>query len=199
MLNEGMSKREAKAEKLKNIGVFSSKIAQSLGISHPTLLRMVDDGFVEKLRRDVYLHVGSDLEPEDEDFAVACLDLGSESVIGGLSARVYFNLTDVVPQQLWVFVPRKKQTTNSLYRVIRTKADLSLGVVEKSYFRISGVERAIVECFRHRGKVGEGLVLQAARNAIANKETSAEKILEMAKDLGCEKYILDRWGALTVE
>ena len=198
-MNRGLSKRELKAEKFKDIGVFNLKTARSMGVSHQTLLRMMEDGFVERLRRDIYIHVDSSLEPEDEDFAVACLDLGSKSVVGGLSALAYYNLTEVVPQQLWIFVTHQKQSQNSLYRVIRTNADLKIGVIMKKYFRISSVERAIVESFRHHGKIGEDLVLSAARNAIRNKLTSAEKILEMARKLGFEKYITTRWGALNVE
>lgn len=191
--------RSKKAEKLKELGLFRLSEAINLGISHQSILRLVEDRVVDKLGRDLYKHSEVIIDPREEDFAIACSKFGSSAVIGGLSALAYHCLTDIVPTQIWVFVPSNRRTENPIYRLIRTSKNTSVGIEKHRWFQITSLERTIVDSFRYASKVGIDVGLLAGRQAVREQRTSAEKILEMARSLGFEKYIIPNWGALTAE
>ncbi len=160
---------------------------------------MVRDGDIVRIARNLYRHVESDIDPAVEDFVVACAKFGPKSAIGGLSALFAYHLTDQAPRQIWVLVPPEKMSRSRLYRVIRTKSNLKKGIESHSGYRIATVERAIAEAFRYAPKIGFETVLRAARQAIRDRHTTAEKILRQGRDLGFERYIIKYWESLVVE
>jgi predicted transcriptional regulator of viral defense system len=190
---------QAYLPRLKTLGIFSQKDARAAGVPQPTLSRMVQKGSILRLARDLYRHPESDIDPAIEDFVVACAKFGPKSAIGGLSALFAYHLTDQAPRQIWILVPPGKISRTPQYRVIRTKADLGKGIESRPGYRIASVERAIAEAFRHAPKLGFETVLRAARQAIRDRRTTAEKILRQARELGFERYIIKHWESLVVE
>lgn len=117
-------------------------------------------------------------------FQIACAKFGNHAVIGGLSALFYYNLVEQVPQQTWVLVPQEKVSHVRGYRLQRTKADLTKGIVVKDGYKIVTVERAILEALKLSSKLGERTAIGAARKAIAERQTTEVKLGRMAKDIG---------------
>lgn len=165
-----------------NLGLFKIHTAEKLGISQQDLSRLTKDGVLVRAGRGVYFHRDAEVT-DDVDFRIACLKFGPKSVIGGLSALSHYNLIEQVPQQTWVLVPPTVHTKESRYRLTRTKADLTIGVVVKSGYRILTVERALLEGLRLATKIGERTAIGAVRKAFAQKLTTEAKLGRMAKEL----------------
>lgn len=181
-----MTKQQEK--KLKKMGPFSLDQAESLGVSHQELSRLVKEEKIHRMERGVYLHPkASNLK--EIDFQIACAKFGSPSVVGGLTALFYYNLANQVPRQTWMIVPPEKRASSKTYRLIRTKTPLNIGIIEKNGYRIVSIERAIAEGFKLASKIGERTAIKAARIAIQQRQTTLKKIGIMAKDLGLETYI----------
>ncbi len=174
--------------KLKKNGIFTLAEAEEVGLSRQDLARLVKEDKLLRMGRGIYSHPDSPVVREI-DFQVACATLGSEVVIGGLSALFYYNLAEQVPQQVWVLVPSSKKTKSKDYRLIRTKTPLDKAIVEGKGYKIVTLERAIVEGFKFASKIGERTAIKAAKTAIQQKQTTLKKIGTTAREIGLDSYI----------
>ena len=185
----------AQEAKLKKLGPFTLEQAKAIGISHQELSRLVKEEKIHRMERGIYLHPRAKV-PREIDFQIACTKFGPDSVVGGLTALSYYNLTNQVPQQTWVLVSPEQRTSSKGYRLIRTKTPLDVGVIQGNGFRIVSIERAIAEGFKLASKIGERTAIKAARIAIQQKQTTLKKIGVMAKELGLDAYLTKYFEAI---
>ena len=181
---------------LKKKGRFTFKQAREAGLAQSEVIRLQKAGIIEKINRGVYEVVGRSLDPATRDFATACLMFGEKSVIGGLTALFHYGLADEVPSNIWVLVPPTTYTTNKSYRLIRTKLNLTVGVEEYGDYRITSLERTIIEAFIFASKLGEKLAYRAALRAIKDKRTTPAKIFKMAEKLAVTKKLVKHSQAI---
>jgi predicted transcriptional regulator of viral defense system len=180
------------------LGLFHLQDAKRAGVPQQTLSRLVADGEITRVDQDLYRHPDADIDPETEDYAIACAKFGTKSAIGGLTALFHYHLTDQAPQQIWIVVPPQKESKDNRYRCLRTKTSLDIGIERHPTFRIATVERAIAEGFRFATKIGLETALKAARAAFKDKLTTPDKVMKIARELGIENYVLKYWEAIIV-
>ena len=190
------SKRAQHLRLLLPLGIFRQSDAVRVGVSAPTLSRLVKDGQIIRLGQDLYRHPDADIEAAIEDFVVACMKFGPQSVVGGATALFYYNLIDQPPGQIWVLVPPIKISRAKAYRCIRTKTDLTLGVEDRTLYRITNIERTVVEAFKFATKIGLETAIKAAKSAISQRLTTPAKIARQARELGLESVISKYWEIL---
>jgi predicted transcriptional regulator of viral defense system len=174
--------------KLKKLGIFTLAQANELGISQQSLSKLVKQEKIKRLDRGIFLHPEASLSRE-YDFQIACAKLGPDAVIGGMSALFYYNLIEQVPKRTWVLVPPNKITSNRSYRLIRTQTPLDKGIVVGNGYKVTSIERAIMEGFKLASKIGERTAIRACRMAIQQKQTTLKKIGMTAKELGLDSYL----------
>lgn len=180
-------------------GVSTLEDARQAGLSQATLSRLVSSGKLLRVEHGLYLHPDSPIDPEVRDLSVACAYLGSGAVIGGMTALAHYGLIEEVPRRIWVIVPQERKTTNSLYRCIRTQTSPRIGVTEEGAYRITNLERTLVEALRYASKIGLRVALRAVRTAILQGRTTEKKILNQAKKLGLENHVVKYWEAIVPE
>jgi predicted transcriptional regulator of viral defense system len=186
--------------RLSQLGLFRLADARLVGVPQRTLSWLVKKGEIIRIGSDAYHHKVIVIPPGEEDFAAACFIFGDSATIGGATALFHYNLIEQVPSQIWVLVPPATTNHNPKYRLIRTKSDLSIGIESHQWFRITSVERTIVDAFHFQTKIGGlEMALRAARQAIKNNMVKAHNILKVARQLGWEKNILDHWEAMTLD
>ncbi len=190
------SMKDRHLELLLPLGIFHQKEAISVGVSAPTLSRLVKDGLILRLEQDIYRHPDAEIDSDTEEFVIACKRFGTRSVIGGPTALFFYNLIDQPPGQIWVLVPPIKISNSKLYRCIRTKTDLTIGVDDHGLYRITNMERTIVESFRYASKFGLETAIKAAKSAISQQLTTPSKIAKQARDIGLERFISKYWEIL---
>ena len=142
-------------DRLKKLGVFQVADAKRVGISQSSLSRFVREKRIRSLEPRFYIHPESKLSGEELEFALACKKFGPESVIGGLTALFHYGLIEEVPGQIWIIVPYAKKSKDLLYKCIRSKTNPQEGVEDKTFYRITTLERTLVEAFRYSSKIGE--------------------------------------------
>ncbi|MBI3557688.1 MAG: type IV toxin-antitoxin system AbiEi family antitoxin domain-containing protein [Deltaproteobacteria bacterium] len=184
---------------LKKMGVFRIGDARRLGISQPTLSRLVAANQVVRLGAGLYMHPDSTIKPEEQDYVVACEKLGPDSVVGGMTALFHHGLIEQVPQRVWMMTPYSVKANDHRYRCIRTKTNPRKGVEDHGTYRITNLERTLVETFRYASKMGLRVALRATRTAVAEKRTTLQKIHAQAKALGLEKFVERHWEAIAPE
>lgn len=181
--------------KLKKKKVFTLAEAEAIGLTRQDLAKLVKQEKLLRMGRGIYSHPQAPVDREI-DFQVACSKLGPDVVVGGLSALYYYNLTEQVPQQVWVLVPSTKKTRSKDYRLIRTKTPLNKAIIEGQGYKIVSLERAIVEGFKLATKIGERIAIKAAKTAIQQKRTNLKKIGTTAREIGLDSYITKYFEAI---
>lgn len=186
-------------EKLKSKGVFDSLEAKKIGISASTLFRLKREGIIERLAPGTYKHFEVEIDPEYEDFIIACTQFGPDAIISILSALFYYRLLDEAPKQIWIIAPLGKRSHDPKFTIIQTKSNLKMGVKIHQHYKIASLERALVDAFRFASKIGALTAVKATRQAIQEKKTTLQKILRMAQELDAKKHVMRYWEAIAPE
>ena len=191
-----MSRKDKQIQQLKDLGVFRTKDAIDLGVSQPTLSRLASDGTVTRLEHGFFVHRDGPIDPSNFDFALAYAKFGKKSYVGAISALFRHGLIEQVPNQVWIITAPAIKSSGKLYRCIRTKIDLDLGIEDHRFFRISGIDRTIIDALYFSTKLGPEIAIRAARKAIKSGLTSESKTYEMACKVGMAKSFEKYWEAL---
>ena len=189
-------KRHEAGKALQKLGPFRLKDALKAGLSQATLMRMVAGEEILKVGRGLYLHPDSHLDPTVRDFAVACAKMGKKAAIGGMTALFHYGLIEQVPNQIWVLVPFYKKTTDPFYRCIRTRSPCTVGVEDHGAYKITTLDRSIVEAFRYQTKLGLRTAVQAAKRALKGGLTTEAKIFKVAKEMKYQNHLHRYWEAV---
>ncbi len=177
--------------------LFSWKEASQTGIPRRRFQRLLKEGTIRQIRRGYYTHVNSKIPAKHLDFAIACKHFGPKAVIGGLTALFYYGLTDSAPRHVWVLVPTERRRAPALFRCIRTNIPSNIGVIDRGSFRITTIERAIVDAFKFSTKIGLETAVKSARTALSEKRTTVSKISHQAEAMGLFHMIQKHWEAFT--
>lgn len=178
-------------------GPFTYREACKHGLTQYAIRRLLEDGIIERLERGLYRSTGEDLS-EEELFRRAVKRIGPPAAVCLLSALSYYELTDTIPRKVWVMVPagkRVKSPSIKLYRARDPKWDLA--VVAEDGYCITSLERTIVEALTLRTLIAPRVGINALKQAIAEKKTTANKILKMAIALEVKHRVLPTIEALS--
>jgi predicted transcriptional regulator of viral defense system len=161
------------------------------------LAKRVVAGELTRVGKGVYVDPKK-LEGLEGDFYRATLLCGRQSAICLLSALKYYDLSEQIFGGTWIFLPdsaylpRKK-----VLRPVRTRRPhWKIGIIKKNQYKITNIERTLVDAFRYHRLVGIPTAVDALKAGLKDKKTTKSKIYEMAKKLGAAKKILPYLEAL---
>lgn len=178
--------------------VFTLSDAKKLGFSHTNILNLYKQKEIIRIQRGLYSFAGLEPIGAEADYEIACKKFGDKSVIGGLTALSNYRLIDEVPSKIWVVVPINIRTTDRRYKLLRTNKNLSFGIIDNGSYRISSLERALVDGLRYQSKIGERIVKLAILRALQSKKTTADKLFSMAKKLEALSLLEKHWESITI-
>jgi predicted transcriptional regulator of viral defense system len=151
-----------------------------------TLTRMTAAGKLTRVGRGLYRLPETPISEHDSLLVVA--RKMPDAVLCLLTALQFHGLTTQLSRQVWVAMPRGSHAPSLGYPPIRmiqvSDALLRVGVEMHKRdgvpIRVYGVTRTVVDCFKHRSKVGLDVALEALRDALAQKKTTMDKLWRMA-------------------
>ena len=181
---------------LKKKGIFTLGEGKNIGLSQQDISRLVAAKDLTRVRRGIYLHPDAELD-RDVGFQIAFATFGPKSAIGGLSALYHYNLAEQVPGEIWVLVRPGTRTRLSGYKLIRTKTRLDKEIEDEKGYRIVSIERAVLEGLKFITKIGERTAVKAARQALANGQTTEGKLAKAAKELGLASVLAKHLEIIT--
>ncbi len=146
-------------------------------------------GEVVKLGRGVYqLASAADLGDEDQ-FRAAVKRIHGPSVVCALSALAHYGLTDEIPKRVWLMVSENGRSHLKDVRLFRTRnPKWKVGVIAEDGYKITCLERTIVDCLSYKHKFGS-LGVEALKRALKEQKTTLSKIVDMADQLGVSHKI----------
>jgi predicted transcriptional regulator of viral defense system len=168
-------------------GLLRPSDLDAIGASRVTLARMTDAGLLEKVDRGLYRLADQD-HAENESLITVATKV-PQAVFCLLTALQFHDLTTQLPREIWIAMPRGSHVPKIDYppiKMVQVTGDAYAAGIEIFQhdgipLRIYGVARTVVDCFKHRNKIGIDVALEALRDARAQKKASADDLWRYAK------------------
>ena len=177
-------------------GLFTLDDTRKAGVSHQTLYRWLKAGKILRAGRGRFIHPSNKLAPEEYEYAVACANFGKKAAVGGLTALFKYGLIEQVPQQVWVVVPTNKNSIQNVYRCLRTTTQLRDGVDDFNNYRMTNIERTLLEALKFASKIGPRVAINAVRKALKESLTTEAKLGNMASKLKMRNILEKYWESI---
>jgi len=168
-------------------GLLRARDLADANIPRIVLARLIDSGQLEKVSRGLYRL--PDANPSEHDSLVTVALRVPQAVFCLLSALQFHELTTQLPRQVWIAMPRGSHVPKIDYPPIKmvqfTGEAYTEGVEEHKRdgvtLRVYSVAKTVVDCFKHRNKIGLDVALEALRDARTRKKVSANELWRFAK------------------
>jgi predicted transcriptional regulator of viral defense system len=171
----------------KERGIARARDFQAAGIPLVYLKRLCDEGRLLQLARGLYQI--PDLAGTDAAHSLAeAVRLMPRGVVCLLSALRQHGLTTQLPHAVWMTLPPKARIPKSppfpLEIVYAGEPALSFRIqpveIEGVQVPIYDVPKTIADCFKHRRRVGMDVAVEALRDAIKQRKTTAADVMRAA-------------------
>jgi predicted transcriptional regulator of viral defense system len=171
--------------------IFTLKDASRAGVSRYYLNKLIAAEMIIELQKGVFQN--NDYRPVEEDlqetaFKAASARLKERGVICLLSALSYYDITELMPSNIWFWVPYPYGVSS--LKTIRVKdPDFSVGVEKHDGFSITTIERTLIECFLNPKYVPASESFACLKSALKDKKTTMKKLLATAEHMGVNEEI----------
>lgn len=170
---------------------FTTSRASGAGLHFRDLYRLRDAGDLLELSRGVFRKADAPAPTWPDLLAVSVR--APLAVACCLSAAEVHDLTDEIPREIQIAVPRGQRPPRieypptEVFRFSVTTFELGLTAVEAApgeSIRIYDAERTVVDLMRLRGRLGEPLALSALRRYLLRRGARPGQVLAFARELG---------------
>jgi predicted transcriptional regulator of viral defense system len=172
---------------LRQKGWLRASELASAGVPRVVLTRMTASGQLERAARGLY-RLPDSLGSEHEGLMTVATKV-PQAVFCLLSALQFHGLTTQLPRQVWIAMPRGSHAPRIDHPPIKmvqlTGDAYSEGIEshlhDKVALRVYSVAKTVVDCFKHRNKIGLDVALEALKDARSQKKASADELWRYAK------------------
>lgn len=152
------------------------------------LALMVKSGTLERVGYGVYRLRDEAAASEYEDLEAVAVK-APQAVFCLLSALHFHGLTTQLPWQVWIAMPQGSHTPRMEWpplRMVQTSVALHADGVETVSsrgvaLRVYSPARTVVDCFKHRRKVGLDVAIEALRDARRQRKVTPDELWHYAK------------------
>jgi predicted transcriptional regulator of viral defense system len=201
-MNSGLDRKATALKLARSRGILGTKEAAAAGVDRSTLARLCDSGLLERLERGLYGlpsaavrdHVDLEIVAKRVPQAVFCL----------LTALRLHGLGTQQPRRVWICLPRGVHTPTLQFPPLEViHAEPTLHRLQQDTIhpgpirlRVYGMEKTLVDCFRHRRRMGMEVVLEALRDAIGQRRLNVDELWRQAKPQRMERVMAPYLEAL---
>lgn len=197
------TQRELAQSLLKSQSVMRLSELREAGVTAATISRMVRAGEVIRLSRGVYQLTAAELDP-NHSLAEAAKRVPRGTVCL-VSALAFHGLTDQLPPKVWMAIGSRDwapKRSEADIRIVRFTDSLlceavDTHVIEGVSVRIFGVAKTVVDCFRHRGKVGLSVAIEGLQEALRQRKATPAEVARQAEKGGVSTVVRPYLEALT--
>ena len=168
-------------------GIARARDFKAAGIPLVYLTRLVDAGALIRLGRGLYQMPDRVGEHAAHDLAEAAR-LVPRGVVSLISALRHHGLTTQLPHAVWMTIPYGHRTPSAKslrLEIVRATGEALTAAVERVTIEgvpvpIYGVAKTVADCFKHRRHVGEDVAIEALRDALRQRKTTAGELMRLA-------------------
>ncbi len=151
------------------------------------LTRLTTAGLLDRVGRGLYRLPG-DPGSENESLAAIALKV-PQAVFCLLTALQFHELTTQLPREVWIAMPRGSHAPRIDYRPIKmvqmTGEAYTDGIEEHVRdgvtLRVYSAAKTVVDCFKHRNKIGIDVALEALRDLRTQRKATTDDIWRHAR------------------
>ncbi len=161
-------------------GYFTARQAQEAGYRYPSLTYHTKTGKFQRVRRGVYRWAAFPEMPH-ADLFVAWLSAGPKAVISHESALALYGLSDLLPGEIHLTIPRTASRRRHGVRLhtARLSAD---DVTQREGLPVTTLPRTFTDLIREG--IEEDLIFQAVQQALARGLVRREELIAEAQRRG---------------
>ena len=168
-------------------GLLRASDLDAIGAPRIVLTRLTAAGLLEKLGRGLY-RLPSYPSSEHEGLATVATK-APQAVFCLLSALQFHELTTQLPRQIWISMPRGSHVPRMDYppvKMVQMPGEVYTAGIERHMrdgveLPVYDVAKTVVDCFKHRKKVGLDVALEALREVRAQRKASVDDVWRYAK------------------
>jgi predicted transcriptional regulator of viral defense system len=167
--------------------VLTTQQLLAAGISDQSITRLVREGQLTRIRRGVYCHRDSPVS-ENHDL-IQVMQSAPRAVIVLISALRFHDLGTETPHEVWIQLPFQSRVPKIDWppiRVIRSRV-VALQTEGVEIHQLGGIDvpitnpaRTVVDCFKHRNKIGIDVCVEALRETLRAKKATIGEIGRLA-------------------
>ncbi len=168
-------------------GILKTSEALESGIHPRTLYELREEGEIEQISRGLYGIAGLP-DTSDPDLVTVAKKV-PHGVICLISALYFHHLTSQIPRSIDVAIPQHIKAPKIDYPPMRFywfsekmwEAGIEEHLMGKVKIRCYSKEKTVVDCFKHRNKIGIEVAIEALKNYWENDHPNLTKINKYAK------------------
>ncbi len=178
---------------------FTLKETTSLGVTRYMIAKAIKSGIIQKLDHGLYKKIQKQQNQifDTSKFEKVSGRAKDPSCVCLWSALYYYDLTDEIVDRVWIYVPYSKVIRDKDARIVRKRAaDWKSGITKKDGFKITSIERTIIDCFLSKKHISLKDSINIARASIKNKKTTLNKLVSMTKEMGVFDKLKEHLGLI---
>lgn len=176
-------------------GVMRTKQAQEAGIYDRTLYTMRDKGKITPLERGLYQL--TEMDPLSNPDLVVVAKKIPEARICLISALSFHNLTDEIPHEVHIAIPRTSRDPAFDYPPVQvyrfSESTLAAGIQVHNQdgveLKVFSPAKTVADCFKFRNQIGLTIAVEALKRTLSEKKAMVKEILEYARLCRVEKVM----------
>ena len=169
-------------------GLLRASDLDAIDAPRVVLTRLIAAGLLDRVGRGLYRLPGHPISEHEGLMVVATK--APQAVFCLLTALQFHGLTTQLPRQVWIAMPRGSHSPRIDYppiRMVQMAGSAHLAGVEEHLcngvkVRIYSPARTVVDCFKHRNKIGLDVALEALKDAWRTRKASADDLWRYAQD-----------------
>jgi predicted transcriptional regulator of viral defense system len=186
-------------------GVFRPRDVAAFGVHPEDIRRLHRKGLLRRLGRGLY-ELG-DSEPDPNQSLIEICTLAPQGVVCLLSALRVHEIGTQLPHKLWLAIPGKANRPRIDFQAIEiirlTGRMYHLGIEERTMpsgsFRVYGIAKTVVDCFRFRNKIGLDVAVEALREVMFHRrryKVTVSDLYELARECRIASVMIPYMEAL---
>ena len=168
-------------------GLLRASDLDAIDAPRVVLTRLTAAGALERVGRGLYRL--PDAQGSEFESLVTVATKVPQAVFCLLTALQFHELTTQLPRQIWIAMPRGSHAPRIDYppvKMVQMTGDVYTAGVEEHRrdgvkLRVYGAAKTVVDCFRHRNKIGLDVALEALKDVRAKHKASADDLWPYAK------------------
>ena len=168
-------------------GLLRASDLDAIDAPRVVLTRLTAAGVLERVGRGLYRL--PDAQGSEFESLVNVATKVPQAVFCLLTALQFHELTTQLPRQIWIAMPRGSHAPRIVYppvKMVQMTGDVyAVGVEEHLRdgvkLRVYGAAKTVVDCFKHRNKIGLDVALEALKDVRAKRKATADDLWRYAK------------------
>lgn len=151
------------------------------------LSRLASDGSLERVGRGLY-RLPEANPSEFESLANVAVKV-PQAVFCLLSALQFLEMTTQLPRHIWIAMPRGSHVPRIDYPPLKMvqmvdsvyEAGIEEHLRDGMTLRVYGAAKTVVDCFKHRNKIGVDVALEALKDVRAQRKATVDELWHYAQ------------------